>query len=111
DDGVDRVAISPSWSDAAPRPGRWHSDSDPDPSWDEDEIELKRARRQPTMDFRDDDRGFAEGMVVTHEAYGTGKITDVSGFGALRKVRVRFNRAGERTFLASKAKLAIVQDR
>jgi hypothetical protein len=33
---------------------------------------------------------------------------EVSGFGAQRKVKVRFGSAGERTFLVSKAKLVIV---
>jgi DNA helicase-2/ATP-dependent DNA helicase PcrA len=36
-------------------------------------------------------------------------VTEVSGFGALRKVKIRFSSAGERTFLAEKAKLAIVR--
>jgi DNA helicase-2/ATP-dependent DNA helicase PcrA len=52
---------------------------------------------------------FVEGMIVRHEAYGPGKITHVSGFGALRKIKVRFGSAGERTFLANKAKLTIVR--
>lgn len=49
------------------------------------------------------------GVLVHHEAYGVGKITDVSGQGALRKLKIRFS-SGERKFLAAKAKLAIVQD-
>jgi DNA helicase-2/ATP-dependent DNA helicase PcrA len=51
---------------------------------------------------------FAEGMVVRHDSYGTGKVTAVSGHGAQRKVKVRFKSAGERTFLIEKAKLTIV---
>jgi DNA helicase-2/ATP-dependent DNA helicase PcrA len=51
---------------------------------------------------------FAEGMIVRHEAYGQGRVTAVSGFGALRKIKVRFAAAGERTFLADKARLSIV---
>ncbi len=54
-------------------------------------------------------QAFVEGMVVRHESYGTGRVTEVSGYGALRKVKVRFGAAGERTFLAEKARLAIVQ--
>ena len=34
--------------------------------------------------------------------------SEVSGNGALRKIKVRFAKAGERTFLAEKARLAIV---
>jgi len=51
---------------------------------------------------------YEEGMHVRHERYGLGRVTDVSGYGVLRKVKVRFSTAGERTFLADKAKLEIV---
>ena len=47
--------------------------------------------------------------MVRHDNYGTGRVTEVTGYGAARKVKVRFSRAGERTFLAEKAKLAIVR--
>jgi DNA helicase-2/ATP-dependent DNA helicase PcrA len=50
----------------------------------------------------------AEGTLVRHDRYGMGRVTEVSGYGALRKVKVRFPSAGERTFMAEKAKLAIV---
>jgi DNA helicase-2/ATP-dependent DNA helicase PcrA len=53
--------------------------------------------------------GFTEGMLVQHDVYGVGRITDVSGHGAMKKVKIRFNKGGERTFIAEKAKLAIVQ--
>jgi DNA helicase II / ATP-dependent DNA helicase PcrA len=52
---------------------------------------------------------YVEGMVVRHDNYGTGRVTHVSGYGALRKIKVRFSGAGERTFLAEKAKLAILR--
>lgn len=55
--------------------------------------------------------GFVVGMKVRHENYGPGRVTDVSGYGALRKVKVRFAAHGERTFIADKARLAIVQPR
>ena len=48
------------------------------------------------------------GVLVHLDVYGVGRITDISGHGALRKLKIRFS-AGERTFLAAKAKLAIVQ--
>jgi DNA helicase-2/ATP-dependent DNA helicase PcrA len=51
---------------------------------------------------------YREGMLVRHETYGHGRVTEVSGHGALRKVKVRFSSSGERTFLVDKAKLAIV---
>jgi DNA helicase II / ATP-dependent DNA helicase PcrA len=52
--------------------------------------------------------GYDVGVLVMHDSYGVGKITDISGQGALRKLKVRFN-GGERTFIADKAKLSIVQ--
>jgi DNA helicase-2/ATP-dependent DNA helicase PcrA len=52
---------------------------------------------------------FTEGMLVQHENYGVGKILSISGHGVLRKIKVRFSQAGERSFLAQKAKLAIVE--
>jgi DNA helicase-2/ATP-dependent DNA helicase PcrA len=48
------------------------------------------------------------GMMVRHDNYGVGKVTEVSGYGALRKVKVRFAAHGERAFIADKAKLAVV---
>jgi DNA helicase II / ATP-dependent DNA helicase PcrA len=50
---------------------------------------------------------YSVGVLVMHDAYGVGKVTDISGQGALRKLKVRFSN-GERTFIAEKAKLSIV---
>ncbi|OWK35056.1 ATP-dependent helicase [Fimbriiglobus ruber] len=55
------------------------------------------------------DGSYAAGQVVQHEEYGIGQITDVSGFGALRKLKIRFAGAGEKTFVADKVKLKVVQ--
>ncbi len=52
--------------------------------------------------------GLAVGLLVQHEEYGVGTVTDVSGFGALRKVKIRFPAHGEKTFVANKVKLKIV---
>jgi DNA helicase-2/ATP-dependent DNA helicase PcrA len=51
---------------------------------------------------------YAPGVLVRHDAYGVGKVMDVNGYGAQLKVKVRFPRHGDKTFLAEKAKLAIV---
>jgi DNA helicase-2/ATP-dependent DNA helicase PcrA len=51
---------------------------------------------------------FAEGMVVRHATYGQGRVVEVSGYGALRKVKIRFTTAGERSFIADKVKLEVV---
>ena len=52
--------------------------------------------------------GLAVGVLVQHEEYGIGQVTDVSGFGALRKVKIRFPGHGEKTFVADKVRLKIV---
>jgi DNA helicase-2/ATP-dependent DNA helicase PcrA len=51
----------------------------------------------------------AAGQVVQHDEYGIGQVTDLSGFGALRRVKIRFAAAGERTFVADKVKLKVVR--
>jgi DNA helicase-2/ATP-dependent DNA helicase PcrA len=63
----------------------------------------------PPKVTNDDGPGYAEGMLVRHDTYGMGRVTEVSGYGALRKVKVRFATQGERTFIADKAKLEIVR--
>jgi DNA helicase-2/ATP-dependent DNA helicase PcrA len=52
---------------------------------------------------------YAEGMLVRHGTYGQGRIIDVSGHGVLRKVKIRFASAGERTFIADKVTLDILR--
>lgn len=49
-----------------------------------------------------------EGVVVQHEQYGVGRVTEVSGYGALRKVRIRFPAIGEKTFVVDQVKLKVV---
>ena len=53
------------------------------------------------------DTGLAVGVLVQHEEYGIGTVTDVSGFGALRRVKIRFPGHGEKTFVADKVKLVV----
>jgi DNA helicase-2/ATP-dependent DNA helicase PcrA len=55
------------------------------------------------------DHDFAEGMLVKHDAYGTGRVVGVDGYGAKRTVTIRFPTAGERSFRVEKAKLTIVR--
>ncbi|MFO0847945.1 MAG: UvrD-helicase domain-containing protein [Gemmataceae bacterium] len=52
---------------------------------------------------------YAVGVVVQHDEYGIGQISDVSGFGALRKLKIRFAAAGEKTFVADRVKLKVVK--
>ena len=49
------------------------------------------------------------GQVVQHDDYGIGQVTDLSGVGATRRVKIRFASAGERTFVADKVKLKVVR--
>ena len=51
------------------------------------------------------------GQIVQHDSYGIGQITDVNGFGALRKIKIRFAIHGEKTFIADKVKLKVVPKR
>jgi DNA helicase-2/ATP-dependent DNA helicase PcrA len=51
---------------------------------------------------------YSQGVLVRHATYGLGKVTDISGYGSQLKVKVRFPRHGEKTFLAEKASLSIV---
>jgi len=51
---------------------------------------------------------YVEGMLVRHDVYGQGRVTQVSGYGIMRKIKVRFSTHGEKTFVAEKAKLAIL---
>ena len=51
---------------------------------------------------------YTQGMLVRHATYGEGRVIEVSGQGVLRKVKIRFRTAGERSFIAEKVKLEIV---
>jgi DNA helicase-2/ATP-dependent DNA helicase PcrA len=107
--GVARADRSPSHVSRAQAINEWRTGSrESAPGWADAGIDLA-ALEKSQSEADDAKHGFSEGMFVEHESYGGGRITEVSGYGALRKVKVRFSTAGERTFLANKAKLAIVQ--
>jgi DNA helicase-2/ATP-dependent DNA helicase PcrA len=61
-------------------------------------------RRKP------EDGGYAEGMLVKHASYGTGRVIEVFGFGSMRKVKIRFRTAGVKTFVADKVQLEVVHE-
>src|SRR5262249_27443875 len=67
------------------------------------------ARPDPIAPATVEGPGFAEGMLVRHPTYGTGRVTEISGHGVTRRVRVRFATAGERTFAGQKVALEIVR--
>jgi DNA helicase-2/ATP-dependent DNA helicase PcrA len=54
--------------------------------------------------------GLAEGVSVRHAVYGLGRVLSVSGYGATRRVKVRFRTAGEKTLILSKAPLEVVPE-
>jgi superfamily I DNA/RNA helicase len=51
---------------------------------------------------------YEAGQIVQHDQYGIGTVTEVGGYGALRKIRIRFAVGGEKTFIADKVKLKVV---
>jgi DNA helicase-2/ATP-dependent DNA helicase PcrA len=57
-----------------------------------------------------DEHGYARGGIVEHDSYGRGQILDVSGYGALRRIKIRFARHGEKTFVVDKVKLTVIHD-
>ncbi|VTR97337.1 atp-dependent dna helicase : DNA helicase OS=Singulisphaera acidiphila (strain ATCC BAA-1392 / DSM 18658 / VKM B-2454 / MOB10) GN=Sinac_5592 PE=4 SV=1: UvrD-helicase: UvrD_C [Gemmata massiliana] len=54
------------------------------------------------------DTGLAVGVLVQHEEFGLGNVTDVSGYGALRRVKIRFPAHGEKVFAGDKIRLKVV---
>jgi DNA helicase-2/ATP-dependent DNA helicase PcrA len=50
----------------------------------------------------------ARGVVVMHDEYGIGTVGEVTGYGAMKRVKIRFPSSGEKVFVASKVKLRIV---
>ena len=111
EDAVERIDRSPSHVATARALNEWRTGSRESASgWADAGINLAAlTKSQSETDNAKDE--FSEGMFVEHESYGGGRVTEVSGYGVLRKVKVRFSTAGERTFLANKAKLAIVPRR
>jgi DNA helicase-2/ATP-dependent DNA helicase PcrA len=57
-----------------------------------------------------DENGYAIGMIVEHNMYGRGKITDLSGVGPMRRLKIKFGRHGEKTFVVDKVKLMVIHD-
>jgi DNA helicase-2/ATP-dependent DNA helicase PcrA len=53
--------------------------------------------------------GFTAGVMVHHPKFGPGRVTDVSGHGALRRVKVRFASGGEKTLVLQHANLTILR--
>ena len=78
-------------------------------NWLDAGIPLQSTKTRDPLNSPSNQDDYTTGMLVEHEVYGRGKVTEVSGHGFLRKIKIRFQKSGERSFLANKAKLKIVQ--
>jgi DNA helicase-2/ATP-dependent DNA helicase PcrA len=78
-----------------------------DQGWHDAGIPL-RPRRE-VSGGESGEQQLAEGMLVHHDAYGTGRVTNVSGYGAMRTVKIRFASGGELSFRVDKANLTVVR--
>ncbi len=103
-EGIEQLDLSASAAGAQRAMDRWRSHSGPESkSWYDAGIPLPNiAKEDATVVV-----GYSEGMIVDHETYGRGRVTEVSGQGVLRKIKIRFS-SGERAFIAAKAKLTVV---
>ncbi len=82
-------AAEPGWVDAGVRP---------------------KAKAEPIPPAASPDGdGFAVGAFVHHPTFGPGRITDLNGYGAMRRVKVRFASGGEKTLVLQHAKLTILR--
>lgn len=55
--------------------------------------------------------GLTAGVVIQHEQFGIGQVVAVSGFGAQRRMKVRFPAHGEKTLLVAQAPFRILNRR
>jgi DNA helicase-2/ATP-dependent DNA helicase PcrA len=56
-----------------------------------------------------DNELYAVGTLVRHANYGVGKVVALSGYGAMRTVKIRFQTAGEHAFRTSHVKLEVLR--
>jgi DNA helicase-2/ATP-dependent DNA helicase PcrA len=56
-----------------------------------------------------DGDGFAAGAFVHHPQFGPGRVTELSGHGTMRRVKVRFAQGGEKTLVLQHAKLTVLR--
>jgi DNA helicase-2/ATP-dependent DNA helicase PcrA len=79
-----------------------------EPGWRDAGIKTDGKSEPPRGTRTQTNGNYKEGMVVKHGKYGRGKIMEVSGSGATRRIKVRFATQGVVTFVASMAKLEII---
>ena len=103
EDALENIDLSASAGGTAGAVDAWRGGrSDADAGWRDAGIVLRGTGQELAG------AEYAEGMLVRHETYGQGRVTEVTGYGAMRKMKIRFAAAGERTFLVAKARLTIL---
>jgi DNA helicase-2/ATP-dependent DNA helicase PcrA len=108
-EGVDCIDLSASPTGARRATEDWRAaTSTAAQGWYDAGFTLPKTKKETSPAATATVVGYSEGMLVEHERYGRGRITEVSGHGAMRKLRIRFS-SGERAFIADKAKLTIVK--
>ncbi|MBI3823352.1 MAG: UvrD-helicase domain-containing protein [Planctomycetes bacterium] len=108
-DGIETSDLSSSGGRTSPAVNTWRgSTAGASKGWYDTGFSDPKASREHERPEDDAPTGYEVGVMVHHDVYGVGCITEVSGQAALRKIKIRFS-SGERSFLAAKAKLAIVQ--
>lgn len=109
-EGIENVDLSSSGAGSMRAMDYWRGTTGAAKNWYDTGIPLEKPTKRETVDTATatmPTRTYSEGMLVDHEKYGRGRITEVSGHGALRKIKIRFP-SGERAFIADKAKLTVV---
>ncbi len=110
-EGVQTIDLSASGGGTPPAIEHWRGGgAAAQQGWSDAGVRAKPAPIPPRVSS-DEGAGskYIEGMLVRHGTYGQGRIIEVGGQGVLRKVKIRFASAGERTFIADKVTLEILR--
>src|SRR5262249_50835770 len=79
-EGVESVELRDQPAGSPEAYGRWRRPIQAaDENWEEIPLEAPRKPSRPRPESADADVDYAEGMMVRHETYGVGRITDVFG--------------------------------
>jgi DNA helicase-2/ATP-dependent DNA helicase PcrA len=111
-EGVARVDLSASAAGSHQAMEAWRGGrSSADQGWSEAGVRSKAVPIPAQLPIpHGDGPVYAEGMLVKHPTYGIGRIIEVSGNAALRKVKIRFKTNGERSFVADKVTLEVLRN-
>ena len=106
---VERIDISHSRNFARSASDEWREKVKPAArDWAETSAPARKPATITTSSTAATSHELANGSLVEHAQYGLGKVTDLSGYGALRRVKVRFASHGEKTFVADKVALRVL---